>query len=116
MSFYHRIILKFHFLCVSPGDVEEQTKPDRAESEQIAEESEDSKKATSLCCSEEINKEKEKNMLPCLSRRESSASSEDSVISPDKVGMVFQTRVSVSPLRGVGLVIGSLSLSWDYVR
>ncbi|XP_037306501.2 zinc finger C3H1 domain-containing protein-like isoform X1 [Pungitius pungitius] len=93
------------------GDVEEEEEPkaDGAESEHIAEESEDPKKTTSLCCSEDINKDHKETK----SRRESSASSEDSVISPDKqpVGKLEEEELSELQLRL--LALQSASKKWQ---
>lgn len=69
-----------------PGEEEERTTQVGAEIEQKADKELEETKKTCSCCSEETEDDgKEKTKKVCLCRRESSASSEDSVISPDKV-------------------------------
>lgn len=74
-------------VCGSSGEVEERTTQAVAEPEQKADEESEAMKKTCPCCSEETDKD-EKTTKKCSCRSESSASSEDSVISPDKVGLM----------------------------
>ena len=72
-----------HPFSVLPGEEDERTE-DGAETEQKPEMEAEEKMC--LCCGEETDgDEKEKAKTTCSCRRESSASSEDSVISPNKV-------------------------------
>lgn len=71
---------------VLPGEEEGERTEDGAETEQKPE-TEAGEKTCSCCCKETDRDEKEKPKKTCLCRRESSASSEDSVVSPDKVGL-----------------------------
>ncbi|XP_039988111.1 zinc finger C3H1 domain-containing protein-like isoform X2 [Xiphias gladius] len=65
------------------GEEEGERTEDGAETEQKPE-TEAGEKTCSCCCKETDRDEKEKPKKTCLCRRESSASSEDSVVSPDK--------------------------------
>lgn len=79
--------------CVSPGAEEEREADAGAETEQKPEpESEDK---TCLCSSKETEEKGKK----CSCRRESSASSEDSTVSPDKVKHVYVQLVGPFCLR-----------------
>ncbi|XP_071317658.1 zinc finger C3H1 domain-containing protein-like isoform X2 [Trachinotus anak] len=92
------------------GDGEEQTE-DGGEEEQKPEAEVEEK--TCSCCSEDTDRdEKEKPKKTCLCRRESSASSEDSVISPDKpVVKVEEEELSELQLRL--LALQSASKKWQ---
>lgn len=77
--------LWFHFLCASAVEEERKTE-DAPETDMKADEELEEKKKTCPCCSEEPGKN-EKMAKACSCRSESSASSEDSAVSSDKVGL-----------------------------
>ncbi|XP_076588884.1 zinc finger C3H1 domain-containing protein [Chaetodon auriga] len=93
------------------GEEEERTAQAVAEPEQNADEDSDAMKKTCPCCSEETDKD-EKTPKTCSCRSESSASSEDSVISPDKpVVKVEEEELSELQLRL--LALQSASKKWQ---
>ncbi|XP_034390023.1 zinc finger C3H1 domain-containing protein-like isoform X2 [Cyclopterus lumpus] len=90
------------------GEEEEETTRVGGETEPKAqEESEEKKKC--LCCSEETNKEENRT---CLCLRESSVSSEDSVVSPDKP-LVKVEEEELSELQLRLLALQSASKKWQ---
>ncbi|KAM7415223.1 hypothetical protein PAMA_019848 [Pampus argenteus] len=94
------------------NDEEQEEKTTQVETEQKADKEAEETKKTCSCCSEETEDDgKEKIKKACLCRRESSASSEDSAISPDKpVVKVEEEELSELQLRL--LALQSASKKW----